>query len=249
MSERTFNNLRAVLCKDMNDEGKDGIGFTCNINDPKDSPAAEYNKVMEFLKEYGKLVTPGFNIYRPDFDLGFLCDLIERYKLKRHIRLGLAHPGVGIESTVIDGSRMARMAERLIEQLPMLERHKIEAGPDCGFPMCAFTDEQLGKLLKTCGWHAKFDCSPAIDVGPDMNVWACFPISSIEKRSIFEFATMEVLMEHFKSEHKKVRTESGGIFERCGVCQYLDRVCMGGCLSHGLNRAAGKPLELAVAAA
>ena len=90
MPDRTLEDLLARL-RDISSEQ---IAFICNLNDPRQtqSGANEWARVEQFLDVFGPRITAGFNIYRTDFELGFLFQLINQYGLQRHLRLGLANP-------------------------------------------------------------------------------------------------------------------------------------------------------------
>lgn len=103
--------------------------------------------------------------------------------------------------------------------------------------MCIFTDEELGKLFKHTMGNVNFRCGAAIDVGPDLSVWACFPLSGYNKHSLLEFQNHEELCHCFADFHNSIRIEVGGIFEKCDSCQHrIKGLCSGGCLSHSLNK-------------
>ncbi|MBK7215049.1 MAG: hypothetical protein IPH88_17510 [Bacteroidales bacterium] len=128
------------------------------------------------------------------------------------------------------------MAERFIEYAPVFERFRVKPGLDCGFPLCVFTDDQLGKLYKITAGHLTFGCGPAVDIGPDMNIWSCFPLSEYHKRSIYDFDSIQDIRRYYEDLHKNIRIESSGIFEACDECIHRDEhVCQGGCLAHMLN--------------
>ena len=44
----------------------------------------------------------------------------------------------------------------------------------------------------------KFGCGPAIDLTPDLNVYACFPLSGFHKRSLFEFDSMKEIHDFYQ---------------------------------------------------
>ena len=70
-----------------------------------------------------------------------------------------------------------------------------------------------------------------------MSVWACFPLSGYNKKSLLEFQNHEELCRFFADFHNSVRVEIGGVFEKCDSCKYRQQgVCSGGCLSHSLNK-------------
>jgi radical SAM protein with 4Fe4S-binding SPASM domain len=86
------------------------------------------------------------------------------------------------------------------------------------------------------GGMSRFGCGPAIDIGPDMTVWSCFPLSTFHKKSIYEFDSLKDVIHFYEEMHKKIRIEVGGIFEECDDCRYReDGICSGGCLAHILS--------------
>ena len=214
----------------------DQLSFVCNLNNPATTPFSELENVKRFLSGFSHMTTLSVNIYKTDFDLDYAIQFINRFGLNRHIRIGLAHPIPGKKNVCIPVDKLHLMAKRFITFLPELEQFNIEAGFDCGLPLCLFDDEDLGRLFKLNRGNLKFGCGPAIDIGPDMMVWACFPLSDYQKKSLFEFKSMAEIHDFYLSFHRKVQTESGGIFEKCDICDYRKReLCSGGCLAHSLN--------------
>jgi len=107
--------------------------------------------------------------------------------LKKHIRLGLAQPTPGQKNECLSVNEIREIAKTLRNQLDLLEKHRITLGFDCGMPMCVFTNEDLGRLFKLNRGKILFTCYPAIDIGPDLQVWACFPLSNYEKKSLYDY--------------------------------------------------------------
>jgi len=213
------------------------FSFTCNMNHPDISTKEEIDRIHKFLSAFGHLTTLGFNIYQTRFDFEFLVQLINQYNLVRHIRIGLAHPIPGAFNAYIPAEEVKNIARRLAGFFDLLERFNITPGFDCGMPMCIFTNEDLGKLVKLNRGPLSFGCGPAIDIGPDMKVWSCFPLSNIHKKSLYEFNSMQEIESYYKELHDKIRREIGGIFEECDNCMHrLNDGCRGGCIAHSLNR-------------
>ena len=212
------------------------LSFVCNVNNPAGVPFSEQESVKRFLRTVGHLTTPGFNLYRRDFDLDFIFQYINDFGMNRHIRLGLAHPIPGRKNAFVQIDDMHKLVDRLVSYLPKFRRLRIKPGFDCGMPMCIFTDVQLGQLFRVFGGHLSFGCGPAIDIGPDMSVWSCFPLSSFHRRSLYEFDSFRDIIRFYEDLHTKVRVEAGGIFEKCDDCSYReDQLCSGGCLAHTLS--------------
>jgi radical SAM protein with 4Fe4S-binding SPASM domain len=220
----------------------DRLSFTCNMNHPDLSTMKETEKIHAFLSAFGHLTTLGYNIYHTGFDFTFLIQLINEYNLVRHIRIGLAHPIPGEVNAYIPTEEIKDIARRFAGFFDLFERFGISPGFDCGMPMCIFTEEELGRLLKLNRGTVSFGCGPAIDIGPDMQVWSCFPLSNVHKRSLYEFNSMQEIDSFYKELHTKIRQERAGVFEDCDNCRYrLNDVCRGGCIAHSLNRFQNEP--------
>ena len=215
------------------------LAFICNMNDPGQthSSLAEEESVRRFLGAFGEMVVPGFNIYRTDFDLTFLFHAINEFGLQRGIRLGIAHPIPGVKNLFISLADMDAVIARLFSFAPMFESLRVKPGLDRGFPMCRFSAEQLGWLYRNTGARSNFGCGPVADIGPDLSVWPCFPLSSFQKKSLFEFNSLREIMDAYADLHKKIHVEVGGIFVECDACRFReDQLCMGGCVAHALSR-------------
>jgi len=234
MSDKKLNEAARIFKDIPNDK----LSFTLNINEPKSTPQSlsEAESVKRFLSHFGYRTTPGFNIYKLDFDLTFIFQLINEYGLSRTIRLGLAHPIAGKKNKFIQIKDIKRIIDRLFTFIPVMDRLRIKPGLDCGFPLCQFDDEQLGWIYRNTGGHYDFGCAPVIDIGPDMTIWPCFPLSDFHKKSIFDFNNINEIVDFYESIHRKVRIETGGIYEECDHCDYREEgICKGGCLAHNLN--------------
>lgn len=221
------------------DVPRERLSFTVNLNDPQKTrtPLAELESVKRFLRIFGCRSTPGFNIYTVDFNLDFIFRYINEFGLNKTIRIGLTHPIPGTKNRHIAIDDIGKVFDRLMEFTPMFERLRIKPGLDCGFPLCKLNDRQLGWLYRHTGGNYDFGCAPVIDIGPDMTIWTCFPLSSYQKKSLFEFNNLKEVHDHYLKFHDMVRTEVAGIFEECDNCNFREeRLCMGGCLAHSLRQ-------------
>jgi radical SAM protein with 4Fe4S-binding SPASM domain len=209
------------------------LSFVCNLNHPLITSAPHQERIIAFLDAFGRYTSPGFNIYQTHPEMDFLADYINRHGLKRHLRLGLAHPIPGEHNKYVAITDMPRMIERLMSFVPLFEGFHISMGFDCGFPLCLFTDEQLGILYKLNNGRVCFGCGPAVDIGTDLSVWCCFPLSNFNKKSFYDFNSLKDIVDYYKDLHKKIRVETGGLFEKCDDCRYRAmELCSGGCIAH-----------------
>lgn len=209
------------------------IQFLFNVNEPHLQTDWEHVKQRESLKIAGERGTLGFNIYRPDFNLLFVSDLIDSFGLRREVRLGLAHPIVGEVNESPSDAQLPIIGTRLISQLKELEIRNILGSFDCGFSLCMFPEDELGTLItSTTGFRSQ--CSVIVDVGPDLTVWPCFPLSAVYNTSLSEFDSADSIVEYYS------RLLSGigavGSLSECLECKYKQRrQCTGGCLARTLR--------------
>jgi cyclic pyranopterin phosphate synthase len=212
------------------------LSFVCNYNHPDSSTAKETKQINKFFKTFSKYISLSFNLYQQDFDFTFLVDAITKYDLKKHIRLGLAQPTPGQKNECLTLTEIRGLSENFRNQLNILEQNRITLGFDCGMPLCIFSDEDIGRLFKLNKGRVVFSCSPAIDIGTDMQVWACFPLANCEKKSLYDFDNVKDIIKYFSTQNNHLRKEKKGIFEECRTCVYFEeKLCMGGCLAHLIN--------------
>jgi hypothetical protein len=214
------------------------LKFLFNVNEPHLQPAAQFAHAQESMRIAGLQGSCGFNIYREEFDLEFVPDLVDACGLDRGLRLGLASPIVGTENSFLDTGVLKALGARLAEQLRKLERRDVLAAFDCGFPLCMFSEEALGSLvLNSRGVQSV--CGYPIDVGPDLTAWPCFPLSDCENVRLLDFRNAAELRAHYAKRLAGFRRM--GTTEECLTCKFLDRgQCCGGCVARTLRDWAAK---------
>lgn len=212
------------------------LAFVCNVNEPRFSPKNELIKVERFFSVFGSRCSLSFNIYRLDFNMEFTIDYIVRFGLNRHVRLGLAHPIPGQKNMYIVPESFGEVKKSLMATFERFAEYGIEPGFDCGFPLCMFTDDDLGKLYKYTGGRPTFQCGPAIDIGTDLSVWSCFPLSDFNRKSLYDFASYQEIVNFYAEKMVEVRSKVSGIYIGCDTCIYRKKgLCSGGCVAHVLN--------------
>lgn len=216
---------------------KEKLHFVCNLNNFEQTPTSEkeINQVIQFLHIAGPWTIPGFNIYRTDFKIDFIFDYVVRFGMKGQVRLGIANPIINQNNDYIRQSDIKKVIKNLFTYKEYFEELKIKPSIDCGFPMCYFSDEQIGWLFKMAG-NLKFGCGIPVDITPNMDVYSCFPLSKISKRSLFEFNTLNEIRNFYANLLENIRLKTFGIFEDCNMCLYkANGVCLGGGICHLLK--------------
>lgn len=212
------------------------LRFVVNVNEPRFSPKSELEKVHIFLSSLASVCSLSFNIYRLDFNINFLTEYILKYGLRRHVRFGIANPIKGAGNQYINPCDFKLVTKTLMDGLKKMYELHIYPGLDCGFPMCMFSEDDLGRLYKYTRNGLEFECGPTIDIGPDLMCWSCFPLSDIKRRSLKEFNNYDELYSFFENIQQEYRSEVNGIFQECDTCRnFDDDICSGGCLAHIIN--------------
>ena len=77
-------------------------------------------------------------------------------------------------------------------------------------------------------------CSPPIDVGVDLTVWSCFPLSQVLNVKLTDFPNSIAIRDYYRSKFDAFK--SFGQTEECLTCKYLRRgQCSGGCFARNLR--------------
>jgi organic radical activating enzyme len=209
------------------------VNVTVNINEEKYRSESEKELQSNFFQVMGQNAMLGFNIFEKDFSPDFLIETINRHNLRRQIRLGIASP-ITLEknsfASTDDYPKVYRTIFRLAE---LCNSEDITLQPDCGFLLCGFSDEEIGKLFKY-DVGLKFYCQVPLDIGPDLTTWRCFPLSKHHNKSLKDFTDLKEAMQYYDKAFdwaKKV-----GVFSECTDCVHLKKGrCAGGCIGHFID--------------
>jgi sulfatase maturation enzyme AslB (radical SAM superfamily) len=207
------------------------LRIVLNVNAPAITPPAEREAQRRLLEALAPLCTLSYNVHDLETDATFLVDLVRAHGLGRHIRLGMAQPLAESVSRHLPVTEYQRVAPRIVALARACDAHDITVGFDCGFTLCMFTPEELG-ILQLAGAPVQAQCGPAVDVGTDLSVWACFPLATVSPPVRLEqFEDLGALTRHFERELGRLyRT---GALDACIDCRYLRRrQCAGGCAAH-----------------
>jgi uncharacterized Fe-S cluster-containing radical SAM superfamily protein len=207
------------------------VNLVVNVNEPEHTPAKHQAAQNELLSRLHEITSISFNIFHKDFDPLFIVDLISKHQLKPTIRLGIAEPLADLDNAHVDISEYSLLAPTLLALADRCDQNDIRLGFDCGFTLCMFTPEEIGRLF-LAGARFKASCGPAIDIGTDLTTWSCFPLSTFsEGKKLTEFECLKDVAAYFRKQLQPL-FEAGALPE-CVECRHRRRKqCSGGCAAH-----------------
>lgn len=210
------------------------VKFIVNVNAPEIDDHA--GRQEAFLRALPGNCDISHNICLYDRPFDFLVGLVERTGLrKRRVRISLAQPIAEKENRFVDPKDYGPVVGHLVDLAEALLPRGVRLNLDCGWPLCIFTDEALGRLRRT-GADLKFVCQTALDFAPGGVAWTCYPLMSVSRRTWGWQDGIDGLNDAFLEENRKLRSSNGngaGIFDACRGCVHLEQGnCDGGCLAH-----------------
>jgi radical SAM protein with 4Fe4S-binding SPASM domain len=219
----------------MPDEALDYLGsvpagrvtVVLNTALPGVEPDAWIEAQERVCSRLGPRVEPGVTLTTSTFRPDFLLDLVERYGLRRRVRLGMAHPIWGGRNQSLH-SRAARAAGRMLERfIEAAEEAEVEVDLDCGFTPCMFSRgflETHALLAESVGTR----CNTIVDILPEGDAIACYALSRFLRLPLTNRVTRDELVSIFDGEVDRLIPE--GAYKECAWCEYrAEGRCGGGC--------------------
>lgn len=233
MSEKVLEALNVLIAKRRLSRAR--LKFIVNVNEERFRSEKEIQLQTRMFKALKDFATLSFNIFETECKLDFLADLITGYRLIPEIRLGLASPVSGKGNRFLQPSDYRPIAEKIYAFSALCQENAIDLVFDCGFPLCIFEDEEIGKLYKH-KTQLKFVCRPIPDIDPELNVFHCYPLSGYFPQRLEQFRDLRDVRGYFHKLLKR-QVSTPGIFEACADCEHRRRgMCAGGCKGHFVNR-------------
>ncbi len=84
---------------------QDKVSLLANVSINKEDSAQQKKRVEYALAALGPRVQPGITVTSPEFEYAYLIELINRYNLRRRIRIGIAQPIVGHDNEYLHPSQ------------------------------------------------------------------------------------------------------------------------------------------------
>lgn len=155
------------------------------------------NQVDHFLLRLGRRVALSYTITERDLAGMNIEPILDRiammikFDLSRHLQFQIAVPGER-NRLFVPFERYRDLAELVERWFVILRKNHIHCNLDCHcMPDCAMPDN----LRKKGIFSAKCDRF-MIDIGPDLDIWPCFPLSQ-QSLKLKHFVTMGDIYRHF----------------------------------------------------
>ncbi len=219
------------------------LSILCNIS-PQASDTDRQKGMRQYaLERLGSRVSLGITITEPQFEYQYLIDHIKKFKLRPKLRVGIAQPIVGKENVFLKPSEYAAAGHAIAQMARACVKEDILIGFDCGMTLCMFSEEDLGTLA-TCSDGYTSVCDPIIDIGPNLDIWHCFPLSEVLNSNLKKFKTRRDAARYYQAVVGAYRNL--GCKPECMQCAFKRRgQCFGGCLAHAMNSLNKLPPRLA----
>ena len=202
-----------------------------NLNDWSFYSEGQRKEILNNLSALRDKVSLGFTITRPGFDLSTHQRLIREYGLRPVIRLGLAQPVIDGANAYLADEDLPAVYASITEWASRLAADGIRLNFDCGFKRCLLDDDQIETLVRA-GTVLRFDCSPAVDVGPGLMAWRCLAFSAGPGVDLRRFRTFDLARKWFERRDIYLGPEKDACSSRqAGWCK-------GGCLARQVVRSA-----------
>ena len=225
-------NTMPDILKEMSIDNAVGkINFVVNVGTRDTYSEKQYQNLDLFLRHFAPLASLSYTIFDLKTNPTYLFDLIDGYGLSRNIRVGIALPILFGGNQYIALKDFKKAGCYFVDVAKQAAIRGITLAMDCGFIACMFTNQQIGELLRF-GTGVHFLCGAAIDIGPKLQAWNCFPLFQIGRVDALRADNLSELEQMLKSSTAKYLGSSCGVLPECTECRLMQKgLCEGGCLS------------------
>jgi radical SAM protein with 4Fe4S-binding SPASM domain len=219
------------------------VSLLCNVSPQANDSREMISRRHYALERLGERAGVGITVTSSEFEWDFLLQYVREYKLRKRIRIGIAQPIVGEHNDYITPEAYGGLGAQIVRMAQACVKEDVLIGFDCGMTLCMFTPEQIGALsVSSDGYTCA--CKPVIDIGPDLDVWHCFPLAEVLNVHLNHFQYRGQIQRYYE---RLVRPyKSLGCKPECVRCDFLRRgQCTGGCLAHAMNALNRPPPQFA----
>ena len=226
-----------------------------NCNSPEDMGEAAFEKMhrnlLWFTHEHDgtRRFRLSVNMYKPDFDYSYVFPFMEEIDFDV-VRLSISVPQKGDlkGKTPLEYFReMKLVAMRFVCDMI---RFSVITGFDCNFlPQCILSEEEIASVMPAkevfydalsgmysdmfwdraivCEIH---NCSPVIDILPDLQAIRCFGLSEYTKQDIRDYRSIDQLADYYIHTVDRPACALAASPECAECSSSINGTCSGGCL-------------------
>ena len=208
------------------------INFIVNVGDRNTYSDRQFANLEQFFNKFHTISSLSYTIFNLEKDNPeFLFDMIDRYDLVRNIRTGIALPIYKGGNQFIKLEDYKKAGEYFVRCAEQAGKRHITMSMDCGFLACMFNDAHIGRLTRL-GSDINFMCGAALDIGPGLQAWNCFPLFQLGRVNVLDASTIEELSNMLKEKLEETLDKRPGVLSECKDCDlFRRRRCEGGCKS------------------
>jgi organic radical activating enzyme len=209
------------------DESFQQLDFALNSTSYFEYGKDRREQVDHFLLRMGRRVALSYTITERDLARTGIEPVLDRiammikFDLSRHLQFQIAVPGER-NRLFVPFDRYRDLAELVGGWFAVLRKNQIFCKLDCHcMPSCAIPENlrEAGIFSATCDRFM-------IDIGPELTVWPCFPLSG-QKANLAGFDNLAGIYRHFATMN---RASAIVYDERCNGCaEQAAGACHGGC--------------------
>lgn len=223
-SECAMIYTNAVDLEKIDPENLEDVKFRMlvNCNSPEDMGQAKFDKMCENLRRFKRdhfgegRFRLSVNIYKPDFDYSYVIPIVQELEFDT-IRLSISVPSKNTVGSQTSLEYFRSMKPVCLGFIGDMIRCGTLTGFDCNFfPECILTEEEHEGLQRVkdifydglrqnysrtfwqraimCEIH---NCTPVIDILPDLQAIRCFGLSEFTKQDIKDFRGIKALRKYY----------------------------------------------------
>ncbi|HDL01144.1 MAG TPA: hypothetical protein ENH23_02815 [candidate division Zixibacteria bacterium] len=179
--------------------------------------------VYRLLKK--KLPENSINIeLLPAFDIGLSVSELKEIVSELPVRKEPSYIFIRNNSKIIDKNHTKLIFDVIIKEAGA---KNIKFYWDCGFVLCAFTENELGYFIQK-GSEIQFSCPSIINVDSPLEIKVCEKLDRhVDSERVLPGMSLFSISSKFQKALKPY--QSFGIYQQCNNCRYFQKTCPGGC--------------------
>lgn len=228
----------------LTDIPKNLLTIILNVTDFEEQSSDDREKNIRIMKQLGLKIMLGFNIYKLNQSFEFLIFLINKYNLKRIIRLGISHPCIGTKNNYLLPKFYFQIGQKIMEFYQTVNKNDIIINFDCGFVPCMF-QKKIKNIRNIIKEQTGLKCNPVLDILPDGRIISCYPLFPLDSVTLTNKITADEVKNQFESQLALYK--SVGIYKFCSICRIkTENLCSGGCIAQKIQRINQIPFSIKI---